>query len=47
MFLNNTYEEYEGKPVAISGVSNGPVGGARMAEQLKLVLSAFQMMIVD
>ena len=28
-------------------VSNGPVGGARMHEQLKLVLSAFQMMIIN
>jgi NAD(P)H-dependent FMN reductase len=47
MLLDNAYGEYEGKPVAICGVSNGPVGGARMAEQLKLVLSAFQMMIIN
>ncbi|MFM7088364.1 MAG: NADPH-dependent FMN reductase [Candidatus Paceibacterota bacterium] len=47
MFLDNAYAEYEGKPVAICGVSNGPVGGARMVEQLKLVLSAFQMMIIN
>jgi len=47
MFLDNAYKEYEGKPVAICGVSNGPVGGARMAEQLKLVLLAFQMMIIN
>lgn len=47
MFLDNAYKEYEGKPVAICGVSNGSVGGARMTEQLKLVLSAFQMMIIN
>lgn len=45
--LDCAYGEYEGKPVAICGVSNGPLGGARMAEQLKLVLSAFQMMIIN
>lgn len=47
MFLDNAYEEYEGKPVAICGVSSGSVGGARMAEQLKLVLSAFQTIIIN
>lgn len=47
MFLDNAYKEYEGKPVAICGVSNGPIGGARMVEQLKLVLSAFQMTIIN
>ena len=47
MFLDNAYAEYERKPVAICGVSSGPVGGARMVEQLKLVLSAFQMMIIN
>ena len=47
LLLDNAYDVYEGKPVAICGVSNGPIGGARMAEQLKLVLSAFQMMIIN
>lgn len=47
MFLDTAYDVYEGKPVAICGVSDGPIGGARMAEQLKLVLSAFQMMIIN
>jgi NAD(P)H-dependent FMN reductase len=47
MFLDSAYKDYEGKPVAICGVSNGPIGGARMVEQLKLVLSAFQMMIIN
>lgn len=47
LLLDNAYDVYEGKPVAICGVSNGPLGGARMAEQLKLVLSAFQMIIIN
>ncbi len=47
LFLDNAYEAYAGKPVAICGVSNGSVGGARMAEQLKLVLSAFQMIVIN
>lgn len=47
MLLDNSYQAYEGKSVGICGVSDGPVGGARMAEQLKLVLSAFQMTIVN
>lgn len=47
LFLDNAYKAYVGKPVAICGVSDGPVGGARMAEQLKLVLSAFQMIVVN
>ncbi len=47
MFLDNSYKAYEGKPVAICGVSSGPIGGARMAEQLKLVLSAFQINIIN
>jgi NAD(P)H-dependent FMN reductase len=47
MLLDNAYEEYRGKPVAIMGVSSGPIGGARMMEQLKPVLSAFQMMIIN
>ena len=47
LLLDNAYDVYEGKPVAICGVSNGPLGGARMAEQLKLVLSAFQMTIIN
>jgi NAD(P)H-dependent FMN reductase len=47
MFLDNAYKEYEGKPFAICGVSDGPVGGARMAENLKPVLSAFQAIIIN
>jgi NAD(P)H-dependent FMN reductase len=47
MFLDNAYQEYVGKPFGIVGVSDGPIGGARMAEQLKLVLSAFQGLIIN
>lgn len=47
LLLDNAYSEYNGKPVAICGVSDGAYGGARMAEQLKLVLSAFQMNIIN
>jgi NAD(P)H-dependent FMN reductase len=47
LLLDSAYQEYKSKPVAICGVSDGPIGGARMAEQLKLVLSAFQMMIIN
>jgi len=45
--LDNAYQAYEGKPVSICAVSDGPIGGARMTEQLKLVLSAFQLMIIN
>ena len=47
MFLDNAYAEYVGKSVAIIGVSAGPVGGARMVENLKPILSAFQMTIIN
>jgi len=47
LFLDNAYQAYEGKPVSICAVSDGPIGGARMTEQLKLVLSAFQMIIIN
>lgn len=47
LLLDAAYKEYRDKPVAICGVSNGPVGGARMAEQLKLVLLAFQATVVN
>jgi NAD(P)H-dependent FMN reductase len=47
MLLDNAYKEYRDKPFAICGVSIGATGGARMAEQLKLVLSAFQAPIIN
>ena len=46
MFLDMIYDQYARKPVAICGVSDGVLGGARMAEQLKLVLLEFHMMPV-
>lgn len=36
--LDQFYDEYEKKPVAIAAVSNGPFGGSRVVEQLKPVL---------
>lgn len=47
MFLDNADKEYVGKPVGFCAVSSGVIGGARMAEQLKLVMSAFQMFIIN
>jgi NAD(P)H-dependent FMN reductase len=46
LFLDNEYEAYRDKVAAICGVSSGNVGGARMIEQLKLVLNAFEMRII-
>lgn len=37
MMIDLLYEEYFGKPLGICGVSMGPLGGARMVEQLRLV----------
>ncbi|MHB9019525.1 MAG: NADPH-dependent FMN reductase [Minisyncoccota bacterium] len=37
IFLDNFYQEYFYKPLAICGVSAGSLGGARMVEQLRLV----------
>lgn len=47
MLLDNAYKEYRDKPFAICGVSIGALGGARMAEQLKLVIAAFQAIIIN
>lgn len=47
LLLDSAYDAYRGKSVSICGVSSGPIGGARMVEQLKLVLSAFQLTIVN
>ncbi len=38
--IDAAYPEYKGKHVGIIGVSMGPFGGARMIEQLQLVLVA-------
>ena len=47
MMLDMLFEEYAGKKVGICGVSNGPFGGARGMEQLKLVLVNFKMRIMS
>ena len=41
MMLDMAYDEYAGKMVGICGVSMGGWGGARVVEQLRLVLGAF------
>lgn len=43
LLLDEFYEEYQHKPVGICGVSVGKLGGARMVEQLRLVLIELQM----
>lgn len=47
MMLDMLFDEYAGKMVGICGVSNGPFGGARGMEQLKLVLVNFRMRIMS
>lgn len=37
LLLDSAYAEYNHKPLGIVGVSDGPAGGIRMAEQLRLV----------
>lgn len=43
LMLDQLYKEYNRKPAGICGVSSGALGGARMIEQLRLVLIEFQM----
>lgn len=43
LLLDSIYKEYNRKPLGICGVSGGSLGGARMAEQLKLVSIELQM----
>lgn len=45
--LDTLYEEYKNKPVAICSVSRGPLGGARMVENILPILAAFQMIYVN
>lgn len=45
ILLDSAYDEYARKPAAIVGVSSGLVGGARMVEQLRLVLTELGMTI--
>lgn len=43
LMLDELYEEYNRKPVGICGVSAGVLGGARMAEVLRIFLIELQM----
>lgn len=43
LFLDQAYKEYHRKPVALVGVSSGPIGGARGVEQLRLVCNELHM----
>ncbi len=43
LLLDELYHEYARKPVGICGVSNGILGGARMAQSLRLVMIALEM----
>ena len=43
MMLDMLYKQYARKPLAICGVSAGPMGGVRMTEQLRLVAVEFHM----
>jgi len=47
LLLDSEYDNYKGKVAGICAVSNGPVGGARMVEQLRLVLIAFGIINVN
>jgi NAD(P)H-dependent FMN reductase len=43
MMLDLLYQEYFGKPLGVCGVSSGPLGGARVVEQLRLVAVELRM----
>ncbi|MBI4276677.1 NAD(P)H-dependent oxidoreductase [Candidatus Uhrbacteria bacterium] len=43
MMLDLRSDQYHRKPVAICGVSSGMLGGARMVEQLRLIMIEFHM----
>ena len=47
LLLDTIYDEYKGKVAAICSVSISQFGGVRMAEQLKLVLIALQMKVLN
>lgn len=47
LLLDSEYDNYKGKVAGICAVSNGPIGGARMVEQLRLVLVAFGIINVN
>lgn len=43
MMLDMLYEEYDGKPVGLCGVSSGSFGGVRVVERLSLVCIGLHM----
>jgi len=43
--MDQAYEEYRRKPVAVVGVSNGPFGGARVADLLRPTLTAYNLVV--
>ena len=47
MMLDELYSEFARKAVGICGVSKGSWGGARMTEQLKLILTTFHMAVIN
>ena len=47
LLLDSEYAAYGRKPVGLVGVSSGRLGGARMIEQLQLVVTALQMIPVS
>lgn len=46
LFLDQMYDEYDEKVVAIVSVANGLWGGTRVTEQLRPVLNAFNMIVM-
>ncbi len=46
LMLDNIYDQYERKPVALCAVSSGAFGGVRMIQNIKPILTNFGMTIV-
>ncbi len=46
MLLDSLYKEYRRKPMGLIGISDGPWGGSRAVEQLKLVAAGLSMVAV-
>ncbi len=46
LMLDQLYQEYNRKPAGICGVSAGDLGGARMAEVLRICLIELQMVLI-
>lgn len=47
LLLDSLYNEYEKKPVALCGVSAGGLGGARVVEHLKQILTELKMVPIQ